>query len=346
MLQTRPASSDAFQNGSQGQQHQRGSQMPRNMYNTSMGGIATTNYRGHTSIASVPVAPYAFSSTPVLPGSSNPLRQHPTVPHLRQENRTTSAPAIPVNQQSSNTLSNLGRYRPQDLSPSTTSSLPGHSKDDSVILSQDSKQFSSRPLSSIELNTSSLSANPSMTTPAKPSPDRYRRNHRRAETTGLPSTNVSSPSGSALPSGSGMATVGHLYSNPAQSSSSPSLSIYSTYRGTQSPSNHNQSAVDDMTIPKQSPTELAKRYRRRSISSMDVGDYKAEAVDLSSQSPGQTKTYAAMLAGHPPQDRKEARPSALQRPSSSHGRKDSAESSISGRSSSRPSSVRMLWLLA
>lgn len=344
MLQTRPASSDAFQSGSQGQQHQRGSQMPRNMYNTSLGGMATTNYRGHTSLASVPVAPYAFSGTPVLPGSSNPLRQHPTVPHLRQENRTTSAPAIPVNQQSSNTLSNLGRYRPHDPSTSTTSSHPGQSKDDSAILSQAHKQFSPRPLSSIELNAPCLSPNPSMTLPAKTSPDRYRRNHRRAETTGLPSTNVSFPSGSALPSGSGMATVGHLYSNSAHSSSSPSLSTYSTYRRAHSPSNHNQSAVDDTTISKQGPTELAKRYRRRSISSMDVGDYKVEAVDVSSQSPGQTTTYAAMLAGPPSQERKESRPLALQRPSSSHGRKDSAESSISGRSSSRPSSVRMLLL--
>ncbi|KAG7005256.1 hypothetical protein G7Y79_00020g047840 [Physcia stellaris] len=73
---------------------------------------------------------------------------------------------------------------------------------------------------------------------------------------------------------------------------------------------------------------------------MDVGDYKVEAVDVSSQSPGQTTTYAAMLAGPPSQERKESRPLALQRPSSSHGRKDSAESSISGRSSSRPSSSK------
>lgn len=336
MLQTRPSSSDAFQSGSQGQQHQRSSQMPRNMYNTSMGGMTTTNYRGHTSISSVPVAPYAFSSTPVLPSGSNPLRQHPTVPHLRQENRTTSAPVIPFNQQASNTLNNLSRYRPQEL-PHNASSHQGHTKDDSAILSQASKQFTQRPLSSIELNAPSLTANASMTAPAKSSPDRYRRNHRRAETTGLPSPNVSSPGGSALPSGSGMATVGHLYSNQTHSSSSPSLSTYSNYRGSQPSSIQNQSTVDDMSIPKQGPTELAKRYRRRSINSMDIGDYKHE--DVPSQAPGQPKTYAAMLAGPAPQERKETRPSALQRPSSSHGRNDSAESSVSGRSGSRPSSV-------
>ena len=345
MLQTRPSSSDAFQSGSQGQSHQRSSQMPRNMYNTPMGGMVTTNYRGHTSIASVPVAPYAFSSAPVPTGSSNPLRQHPTVPHLRQENRTTSAPVITFNQQTPNTINNLSRYRPQDLSSSTISSPQGHSKDDSVILSQTSKQFLQRPHSSIELIAPSLAPNASMTTPAKPPPDRYRRNHRRAETTGLASSNVSSPGGSALPSGSGMATVGHLYSNPIHSSSTPSLSTSSSYRGAQPSSTYNQNTVDDMSIPKQGPTELAKRYRRRSISSMDVSDYKAEVVDVPEQSLGQPKTYAAMLAAPVPQERKDSRPPALQRPTSSHGRNNSVESSVSGRSGSRSSSVRMPFFL-
>ena len=338
MLQARPSSSDAFQNGSQGQQHQRNSQMSRNMYNTSMGGTATTSYRGHTSIASVPVAPYAFSSTPVLPGSSNPLRQHPTVPHLRQENRTASAPVIPFTQQSASTLNNLSRYRPQELSHTTVSSQQGHAKDDSAILSQASKQFPQRPLSSVELNAPSLTTNASMASPAKPSPDRYRRNHRRAETTGLTNTNVSPIGGSALPSGSGMATVGHLYTNPAHSSSSPSLSTYSSYRGTQT-SNNNHSTVDDMSIPKQSQVELAKRYRRRSINSMEVGDYAAHALDAPQQSSLAPKTYAATLAAPAPQERREIRPAPTQRPTSSHGRNDSAESSVSGRSNSRPSSV-------
>ena len=341
MLQTRPSSSDAFQSGSQGQSHQRSSQMPRNLYNTPMGGMATTNYRGHTPTASVPVAPYAFSSAPVPTGSSNPLRQHPTVPHLRQENRTTSAPVITFNQQSSNNINTLSRYHPQDLPSSTISSQQGHTKDDSAILSQTSKQFLQRPQSSAELNAPSLTPNASMTTLAKPSPDRYRRNHRRAETTGLASPNVSSPGGSALPSGSGMATVGHLYSNPVHSSSTPSLSTLSGSRGPQPLSTYNQNAVDDMSIPKQGPTELAKRYRRRSISSMEVSDYKAESVDAPEQSLGQPKTYAAMLAAPAPQERKEIRPVALQRPSSSHGRNNSAESSVSGRSGSRSSSVRI-----
>ena len=342
MLQTRPSSSDTFQSGSQGQQHQRSSQMPRAIYNNSMGGMATTNYRGHTSLASVPVAPYAFSSTPVLPSSNNPLQQNPTVPYLRQENRTSSAPVIPFN-----TVNNMGRYRPQDLSNTAHTSHQGHTKDDSAaILSQASKQPSQRPLSSIELNAPPLTPNVSINATAKSSPDRYRRNHRRAETTGLPSPNVSSPNGSAPPSGSGMATVGHLYSNPAHSNSSPSLSTYSAYRGTQPVSSNNAATVDDISITKQRPTDLAKRYRRRSINSMDVGDYKVDAMNAQPESTTQPKTYAAMLAGPAPQERRENRPPALQRPSSSHGRTDSAESSVSGRSGSRPPSVRISSLIS
>ena len=342
MLQTRPTSSDTFQNGPQGQQHQRNPQTSRNMYSAALGGTTTRNYRGHTSIASIPVAPYAFSSTPVLPGSSNPLRQHPTVPHLRQENRTTSAPVIPLTQQSSNTLNNLSRYRPQELSNSSSPSSQSHAKDDSAILSQASKQFSQRPLSSIDLNAPSLTANASMASTVKSSPDRYRRNHRRAETAGLPTPNASSPGGSALPSGSGMATVGHLYSNPALSSSSPSLSTYSAYRGSQSTSTNVQTTVDDMNIPRQVPIESTKRYRRRSISSMDASDYTTKAVDVHLQGSTAPKTYAATLAAPAPQERWENRSPVVQRSSSSHTRNVSAESSTSGRSNSRPSSVRPL----
>ena len=337
MLQTRPTSSDAFQSGSQGQQHSRNSQMPRNMYNTNIGG--TTNYRGHTSIASIPVAPYAFASTPVLPGTTNPLRQNPSAPHLRQENRTTSAPVIPFTHQSPNISNNLSRYRPQEFPNSPAASQQGLVRDDSAISSQAAKQFSQRPLSSVELNPPALSPNASLVAPAKSSPDRYRRNHRRAETGGLSSPNVSSPGGSALPSGSGMATVGHLYSNPAHSNSSPSLSNYSSYRGTQSPSSNSLQSVDDMHITKQGPVELAKRYRRRSISSMEAGDYNSQAVDITPQTSSTPKTYAAMLAGPAPPERRENRTPTAQRPNSTHGRNDSTESSVSGRSSSRPSSV-------
>ena len=348
MLQSRPSSSDTFQNSTPGQHQPRGSQVHRNMYNTSMGGIATTSYRGMPSIASVPVAPYAFSSTP-LPPSNNPLRQHPTAPHLRQENRTASAPVIPFTHQTLNPPNSLNRYHVppggSQLDPSNPHTLQQqkNSKNDSSLLSQTSKQFSQRPQSTADLGSVSS---------AKPQPDRYRRNHRRAETAGGLTTNSTSQGGSALPSGSGMATVGHLYSNPAGSSSSPSLSTYSSHRGPQASLGHSigdaglngqrLSAVDDMSLPKQTTPELAKRYRRRSISGMAAEDHKPQASDATWQATPQSKSYAQMLASSAPQEQDEPRAPTLQRPESLHGRNHSAESSVSGRSNSRPSSVCLL----
>ena len=345
MLQSRPSSSDAFQNASP-QQHQRGSPMQRNMYN--MGGMATTSYRGHTSIASVPVAPYAFSSTPALPGPNNPLRQHPTTtPHLRQENRTSSAPVIPFTQQTLNPPNSLNRYRQPagstPLDPSNPHTLPQqvNTKEDTSILSQATRQLAPRPQSAVDLG--SLSTLPSAQS-AKSSPDRYRRAHRRADSPGVSPANGPLPGGSALPSGSGMATVGHLYSNLAHSNSSPALSTYSSHREESSKeagssTKRLSATVDDLSLPRQNTPELAKRYRRRSINSIDAGELNKQFTESSLQPPSQPKTYAAMLASPVPQERKETRGAAMQRPESSHGRNGSTESSVSGRSGSRPPSV-------
>ena len=186
---------------------------------------------------------------------------------------------------------------------------------------------------------------------AKSSPDRYRRNHRRAETGGASNTTGSTvpQAGLAMPSGSGMASVGHLYHHPTQTSSTPALTSYSSYNspGLPSPPNGKQedpmgqqrlSNKDDISVQRQSTSDLAKRYRRRSISSIEARDHGVESQNIH---PAQPKTYAAMLAGPAP-DRKENRPlppSAVERPISSHGRQTSNESNNSGRSSSRPRSV-------
>lgn len=351
MLQTRPTSSEAFHSRSQGQQHQQSSQMPRNIYNTSVGGMTTGNYRGQTSTP--PVAPYAFQTAPIPQNGSNPLRQHPTAPpNPRLESRTASAPSIPVTMQASpHIASNPSRQRsPQVNTNSTSNTFPAQpqaSKDEaSTLLAPNSKQPSSRPLSTIDLNPPSLQP-ASYATVAKSSPDRYRRNHRRAETSGALPLGGSTPTGSAMPSGSGMATVGHLYNHPMQSNSTPSLS---TYRGTQAPTspvNNDYNAgsqprfasKDDsnMQRERQASSDLAKRYRRRSISSLEATDYALS--EAAAQQPGQPKTYAAMLAGPPPgsqavsQERKEIRATtAVERPNSAHGRNESSESSTSGRS--------------
>lgn len=357
MLQTRPSSSDAFQTGSSSQQHHRNSTAPRNIYNTSVGGMASGNYRGHTSTP--PVSPYAFTSTPVTSSGGNPLRQHPTSPHLRQENRTTSAPVMSLTQQNAlpnATTSSQPRLpavvaaSPLDLgnalSPPPQQQMG--SKDDTSMASPTIKHINPRPLSSIELDSPSLATPASFTTTAKPSPDRYRRNNRRPETQGLPAGTASTQGGSALPSGSGMATVGHLYNIPTQSSSTPSLSTYPTYRRSQSPLSQSGSdgssatlrSLDDMNLHKQSTSEQAKRYRRRSISSLETKEYTSQSSEAPAKPSAPPKTYAAMLASPAPQERKEGRvPATLQRPASSHGRQGSCESTSTSRSTSRPPSV-------
>lgn len=367
MLQTRPSSSEAFQSGSQGQQHQRNSQMPRNIYNTSVGGMAAGSYRGHTSTS--PVSPYGFSNSPILPNNSNPLRQHPTaVPPPRLENRTASAPSVPLTQQASQQSPSISnRPRPPVVNTASiplnapSSSIPRQQAlSDGNISANNSvpPQLASRPLSTTDLSLPPLQT-ASYATVAKSSPDRYRRNHRRAETSGALTTSNQGQGGSAMPSGSGMATVGHLYTHPTQTSSTPSLTSYPSYRGAQTGSSsvvneHSLGAQprlaskDDLNLQRerQASTDLAKRYRRRSISSMEAKDF---AIPLSEAGPpqqqGPTKSYAAMLASPSPQERNQTRSTlATERPASSHGRSGSNESSVSGRSAPKPSGAKRFEL--
>lgn len=370
MLQTRPSSSEAFQSGSQGQQHQRNPQMPRNIYNTSVGGMAAGSYRGHTSTS--PVSPYGFSSPPLLPNSPNPLRQHPTsIPPPLLEARTASAPSVPLAQQASQQSPSINsRPRPPVVNTALQLTAPNgnnprqqaFSDGNTSALTSAPPQLATRPLSTTDLSLPSLQT-ASYATVAKSSPERYRRNHRRAETSGAVITSNQGQGGSAMPSGSGMATVGHLYTHPTQTSSTPSLTSYPSYRGAaaQSPSVHDYSSgaqptlasKDDLNLQRerQPSTDLAKRYRRRSISSMEAKDYAARDFTTPQSEAGpphqqaSAKSYAAMLAGPPPQERKEVRMTPpVERPTSSHGRSDSNESSVSGRSVPKPSGAKRFEL--
>ena len=312
--------------------------MPMNIYNTSVGGMATGTYRGNT--ASSPMSPFSFQSPSVMQSGSNPLRQHPIgMQQSRFENRAASTPSLPTLQQLGAGTSS--RPRPSVGTSSNTNALGPlqHS------ISNDGSS-PSRSIATLDLNVPSTQQN-SYANVAKSAPDRYKRNHRRAETAGgLPSTTAQS--GSAMPSGSGMANVGHLYSHPNQTSSSPALSTYPTYRGAPSPnagspqqnfgSHRRLSSQDDMNVQQRQPsTDLAKRYRRRSISSLEAKEFTATASELATQ-PTKPKTYAAMLASPAPTERKEPRgPARLER-TAVEGRRDSSESgSVS--SSANSSSV-------
>ena len=360
MLQTRPTSAPGvpFQTGLQSQQHLRNSQMSKGIYG---GNNAVTSYRGHTSIP--PVAPYAFTATPVTSQGGNPLRQNPTTPYLRQENRTISAPVMTFSQQANVGISpGSTRQRQPDSCatvvplPDNASAFPSYNagtRDDSAIATP--RTTVPRPLSAMELNISDAKLS-AMATPTKASPDRYRRtNQRRAE----PSQSAATfplPAGSALPSGSGMATVGYPYSYSAQSTSSPVHQLQ-TYRGTSMLPNYENPAMhttqlrhmskDDTALNRQSSSEQAKRYRRRSVGVLELGDFNGHFTDPREQVAinGQSKTYASVISAPYIPERQDIRamnPVPMSRPLSFHDRNGNEGSSGSLTSNSRPSSVRYL----
>ena len=352
MLQPRPSSSEAFQSGPSGQQHQRNNQMPRNIYTAPVNGMGAGNYRGH--ISTPPVSSYTFTA-PIIQNGQNPLRQHPTgLQAPRLENRTASAPSLPSNLQASpQNNATSSRPRPPTITSSSTPLNNSNIYPPQIQTPRD--DLSTSALSSKQSNTR-LDFNPPSLPPAsyaavaKSSPDRYRRNHRRVEPSGALGTSNSAQNGSAMPSGSGMATVGHLYNHPTQTASTPTLTSNPSYRGAQSTipneySNDVQPRIaskDDMNLQRerQVQADLAKRYRRRSVSSMEVKDYAplSEPSALAQQAV-QPKTYAAMLAGPAPQiqERREIRSiPTTERPTSSHGRNSSNESSNSSPSTMQP----------
>lgn len=238
------------------------------------------SYRGHSPLA--PVAPYAFTSTPVILNTTNPLRQHPTAPVLRQENRTTSAPTVPSHSSHS--------------SPTT------------------------------------------YTNTAKPSPDRYRRSNRRPEPAVSQSTSPSLPNGPISSPGSTLAPVSQPCVVPTQpsTSSTPTLTSYPVFRGGSTPSQTVNDlspastvrllSADDLSLPRQTSTvEQAKRYRRRSISSLEMKEHAAQTAELKVQPSLDLKSSAP--ASGASEDQSEAqRPLPAPRASSSHGRTDSKDS--------------------
>jgi hypothetical protein len=270
----------------------------------------STGYRGMPS--SGPVAPYAFTSTPQLSIASAPGPRHQSYAHAAKY--AQGQPLAPTQPRLTNQ-----KQQVSSASPNPTNTL--------------SLDFSKIP--SLDLTLPSSNVTPPLSSPnsAKPSPDRYRRNVRRVD------SNESGPyrghHGSALPSGSGMAAVGQLYNHPMQSSSSPSLRQYQSYRGSMyvTPSQSDKASADDILVGRSQNTDLAARYRRRSVGSIETAGltHANDAPDAASPHPN------AFLQKQPSQ----SAPAQTPRPSSAHAHSGSAESVGSSRSarSSRPSSV-------
>ena len=153
-------------------------------------------------------------------------------PTLKPETRTASA-----SNGGQNHLSVQRAGHSQSASSSTASSDASSAKDDSVIGAQaeTSINFSSSP---------DLSLN-SYEQLAKPSPDRYRRATRRT------SSNNSVPKAA---------------SNGAPQLTTPFASVLSP----PSPTIERTASSDGTSLPKSGNTELAKRYRRRSLNTIDT----------------------------------------------------------------------------
>ena len=169
-------------------------------------------------------------------GASAPIQPYAfqSTPHLRHDSRTNSAPTT-----SHGPISGHRATQSTSTSSSDASSQPS-AKEDSLL--------SGRPASLINLSSHvpDLSLTP-FDQPVKASPDRYRRPaQKRAD-----SNTTTSRASSSL----GIAGVGAVAAENAVQQPEPV---------------QRQTSVDDMALPKSGQSELAKRYRRRSLNQLDT----------------------------------------------------------------------------
>lgn len=306
------SASDAYQNSSTQPktQQQRSSQMPRNqMYNGTTSG---TGYRG----TSAPIAPYAFSSTP----------------QLRQENRSVSAPHGQGLQQipSHANQTRLGHPSHPSSSSDSTVSTSGSSnrslmaphlgsKDDGDIRKPTESLAPSISLSIPDLSLS-MGDNP-----AKPSPGRYRRGAGRTD------SSTSIPTGGITPtqrsSNVGLATPASM--QPIESGTPTGMDMAAPTR----PSHNRASSADDTQVLRLGGIDPAKRYRRRSLSGLEVSNNSASVVSMpTGPAVNQIPTTGLSSSNVRPSSssgRGGSRPTSSQ----SHERQGSAGSSISKNSS-------------
>lgn len=302
MLHTPP---DAFQSASPSQQSHSSSRMagvPRShMFNANNGGMS---YRG---MASTPA--YAFHSTP----------------NLRQEVRSSSSPMFrPQPGQSTMHVAYPSSSSASTASSSSSSnpSQKGHytlSKDDSVL---------AMPRQSVALTSSTLMASSSTPdllmrsydAPAKPSPDRYRRVQRRAD---------SSPAIPTLQTIENRPAMRHSLVIPPEQ-----LSKQNAFLGGESPIHRRAGSADDSVIGR--PDGIS-RYRRRSVGAFEPNTLSGSfAMPPPAPVPQLTTTrsWAQVAAG--PVSAQPTRPSNnLPRPNSFHQQQ---QNSIDN--AKRPSSAR------
>ncbi|KAJ0109273.1 hypothetical protein J7T55_009604 [Diaporthe amygdali] len=311
---------------SQTNQQYAGAQQQRNNYHGVAGGVTgPVAYRG----ASAPIQPYSFTATPSL--SPNGQWQHYSA------YRASSSPSIPT-MQSFDPANGTARSRHganasmPNLPNSALNIASVGSRDDSVLSVPGTRRVSPGPRPQSAFLPNSTNQLPSVsTTPAKSQPDRYRRNAaQRAPESGA-------SQGSATPSGSGMAAVSHLYSQPSPNKErrpSPSSltrpsSFYAKVPG----------SVDDMQLGRHQ--EDSRRFRRRSMPALDTTDLpmpkSLQPTDLK-RSEDTSADRSAAKGGNDKDQIKTARLVTISSPVAG-AKNGSSDSLVSSRSSnSRPSS--------
>ncbi|CAJ2510016.1 Uu.00g059160.m01.CDS01 [Anthostomella pinea] len=132
------------------------------------------------------------------------------------------------------------------------------------------------PASRPQLNGTSNQPTFAQVAAAKASPERYRRpspRHTETSPAGLQSSQPSQGQGSATPSGSGMATVVHLYNPRAVPDRKAAIPRNPAVLPRPHSAYGTGVTMDDMHLHRQVTDEEAKRFRRRSIHSINSSDY-------------------------------------------------------------------------
>ncbi|KAK1768617.1 hypothetical protein QBC33DRAFT_384784 [Phialemonium atrogriseum] len=346
LLHTRPTSASGMlpTQSQQAQQYGHGASQQRNGLHGMQGAVGRPIvYRG----SAAPVQPYAFTSTPSL---NRDLQWQQS-----RTSRTTSMPAVPTVQTfDQNQNAGRPRYLPSASmtnlpSGSTLGYSPATSLDDSSIAARGIRRVatSSRPQSAYLTATPppATLAQP-QTSPVRISPERYRRPTSRNVDSSSASGPQVHPQPSAPPSGLGMANVNHLYGQ--RTLAEQKATVVRNQQTTQAarPTSFVGSAADDMQLNRTASHEEARRFRRRSLPSLDSAGFPklltppdhAKQSDESSQ-----QDEVAPLDSAEKQQQKSARLAATimaaENSKASHVRRGSSESLVSSLSgSSRPSS--------
>ena len=352
MIQTRPASAnDMLPAQSQSSSYAVGQQPRTNFYGMPNNmGSAPVLYRSSTA----PIQPYAFTSTPSLHATNGwqPQQQQYAQQH---NNVRPAAPTPPLpRMQTFDVAANVNRNNRMPAGSSMANLPNGNpstvryvgSRDDSSLPNGQGvgvRRVSAtpRPQSAFlpgSAPTLQLSFTP--TAPARPSPERYRR----------PSANSTQNQKHLAPvasSGPGMVSGGHLYALNSGSNSNNSLPDQSK---SSTPRTHAQTpfvdprrtsyhdsmvsgmAADDIQLHRQLVDEDAKRFRRRSMPTLNGAEFLTASV---AQRPIRKAEEVQQLAVRNTNTEKQA---TLQKPAVMHAKAGSSESVVSTRSnSSRPS---------